>query len=92
MFPKPKRRVSTRRQMEREYTRRRRAFLQQYSTCAVCRTARATQVHHRAGRQGKRLIDTNLFLPVCHACHVWIHANPEASYERGWLVRINTKA
>jgi hypothetical protein len=51
-----------------------------------CRGA-ATEVHHRQTRaQGGSNALTNL-LAVCGRCHRYIHANPAAAYEHGWLIR-----
>lgn len=45
-----------------------------------------TQLHHRLMRsQGGGHGSENL-LHVCSMCHDFIHANPEYSYERGWLL------
>lgn len=40
--------------------------------------------HHR---QGRRTHDPDLILHCCDACHLYIHAHPAESYERGWMVR-----
>jgi len=45
------------------------------------------QVHHRKGRDGELLADPEYLLPLCYPCHIYIHANPETSYQRGWMVR-----
>lgn len=55
----------------------------------VC-TGRAEHRHHLAGR-GKpgttaaQALD-RLTLDVCARCHLYIHANPAESYERGWML------
>jgi hypothetical protein len=47
----------------------------------------AQHIHHRKMRsQGGENVATNL-LHVCHRCHDNIHANPEASYRAGHLVK-----
>ena len=55
----------------------------------IC-TGRATQAHHRAGRDGDRLTDPDDLVPVCADCHRWIHAHPADAYRLGLLVRRNT--
>ena len=51
----------------------------------VC-TRRAVHVHHRKLRsQGGSNSPDNL-IDVCFDCHDWIHLNPAASYEKGWLL------
>lgn len=52
----------------------------------VC-TLWAEHAHHRKLRsQGGEHSGANE-IAVCRACHVFIHARPSLSYERGWLVR-----
>lgn len=53
---------------------------------ATC-DGRAVLFHHvlRRSKQGKGTADNGLHL--CNPCHLWIHANPAISYERGWLAR-----
>ena len=44
-------------------------------------------LHHRLMRsQGGKHTADNL-AATCHSCHVFIHANPAISYQRGWLRR-----
>ena len=47
------------------------------------------QVHHIAGRGGRDPHNPEGLLLVCAPCHAYIHANPQLSYERGWLRRRN---
>lgn len=52
-----------------------------------CCTFQAVHAHHILRRgQGGQDTYSNL-LAVCDACHDWIHANVEASYESGLLLR-----
>ena len=49
-------------------------------------TGRAQHTHHRKLRkQGGDDRPENL-LRCCLRCHQYIHANPELSYQKGWLV------
>ena len=50
------------------------------------------QVHHIAGRGGRDPHRLENLLWVCSTCHDVIHAQPERSYERGWMVRRNGQA
>jgi hypothetical protein len=70
---KAPKKVSKKRAKElREYKPVRSAFLKANPTCGAklpgC-TGRATQIHHQAGKEGKRLIDINDFLGICDNCH-----------------------
>lgn len=54
---------------------------------AVC-TGRAEHMHHRK-ISGREHLVVNI-LHLCRACHMdYIHKNPEASRENGWLVKMN---
>jgi hypothetical protein len=46
---------------------------------------RATQAHHRLPRSQGGKHDPDNLLDVCTPAHDWIHANPAASYDAGWL-------
>lgn len=68
----------------------RKAFLQD-RVCVVCDaggiyTCRATEVHHKDGRNGRRLVDFSKCIPVCRDCHIWIHANPGKARKYGYLI------
>lgn len=82
----PIRRVSTKRAAQmREYSKKRTAFLAEHSTCAVCKQASATEVHHREGR-GKNYLRVETFMPVCRQCHRdRIHGDPKTARANGWL-------
>lgn len=49
----------------------------------------ADQIHHRKGRDGDLVDNPDYLLPVCWACHRYIHGNPSESYEMGWMIRRN---
>ena len=51
----------------------------------VC-TEQVEHVHHRKMRSAGGSHSVDNLLALCHACHDWIHANPEESYARGWLL------
>ena len=51
----------------------------------VC-TGEVEHTHHRKLRSAGGSHDPRNLLGVCHACHDFIHANPELSYEHGWLL------
>jgi hypothetical protein len=50
----------------------------------VCSGGPTTDRHHVRGRAHDETVD------LCHACHMWLHANPEAAYEMGLLKKRNT--
>lgn len=55
--------------------------------CERCGCRAATQLHHKAGRSGDRLLGFRNFSALCGSCHREVHANPERSYAEGWLVK-----
>ena len=70
--PKIKRVSKKRAKQEREYKPIRKKFLADNPLCGLklpgC-TGAATEVHHQAGREGKRLLDVNDFIGACSNCH-----------------------
>lgn len=86
---------------QREYSRRRKQFLQDHPWCSVCvkerpeaPPGRATEVHHKLGRRGARLLDIRHWLATCPGCHDNIHridperpdaTGPKWAKERGYL-------
>ena len=77
--------VSKKRQGEMDiYSKLREAFLVVKPHCEAklqeC-TAKATDVHHKAGRTGDNYLKIGTWLAVCRSCHRWIENNPEAAKE-----------
>jgi hypothetical protein len=70
----------------RKYSVLRKEFLKANPECEArlknCR-GEATDVHHRAGRVGENLLDTETWLAVCRPCHLWIESHPVASKQLG---------
>lgn len=80
--------VSDKRQAQlREYTKLRRNFLKACPVCEVCQKGKSWDIHHKAGRIGKRLLDQFYWLAVCRTCHDLIHSNPAWAREQGFIVR-----
>jgi hypothetical protein len=56
---------------------------------SVC-THKATELHHKAGRTGELLTNTDYFLAVCSGCHHFIETHPQYAKENGYSVdRLN---
>lgn len=87
------RRVSPRRaRQERAYTPLRAAFLEANPRCQSplnCGQP-ATEVQHRRGRQGERLLDVAWWAASCHDCNQAAETNTGWAYATGWLVRIES--
>lgn len=71
--------------LERYYPIRN-AFMEEYKVCQICRNFQATDLHHRKGRRGNLLFDTEWFMALCRTCHDWVHNNIKQAKEMGWLV------
>jgi hypothetical protein len=71
---------------EKSYSLIRKAFLIKHTKCQAglpgCSIS-STEVHHKKGRIGSLLIDTNFFLAVCRNCHDYIENNPSEAKELG---------
>jgi 4-alpha-glucanotransferase len=83
---KPMRKVSKKRvQVNREYSVRRKAFLEAHPRCQRCDSFRSQDVHHKKGRLGGNLLDQGTWVALCRSCHDWIHAHPKYSRSIGLL-------
>ena len=91
---KPRKRIATastaRAKQLREYAKLRKGWLVG-KRCEAClllfnRPAKeATEVHHRAGRSGKLLLDKTLWLALDAECHRYIHDHPTEARQYGLL-------
>lgn len=63
-----------------------RLFIKQHPKCQAklegC-TKDSKTIHHKRGRLGELLIDTNNFLACCFNCHRIIEDNPDTAKEMG---------
>ncbi len=58
--------------------------------CRLCHRERAVDAHELLMRsQGGSITDAANIVPLCRACHDWIHAHPRLAYMQGWLIRGN---
>ena len=69
-----------------EYFPRARAFKKRHPVCQVCDRRKTKDVHHKAGRLGKNLLDETTWLAVCRCCHDFIHNNPGKARACGLLL------
>ena len=73
-----------RKEAVKQYSEDRKRFLKERPLCEarlVCCRKKATDVHHMAGRQNKKLNDIDDWLPVCRPCHNWITDNSKEAIE-----------
>lgn len=76
-----------RRKQLSEYSKLRKEYLNKYPLCqaklpGIC-THNSTDIHHKAGRSGDLYLDTDYWLSVCRACHIWITDNSKKAIELG---------
>ncbi len=57
------------------YNRERVEFLKLNPLCPIT-GQRTTEIHHRAGRVGDKLLDKGYWLAVSRQGHIWIEMNP----------------
>lgn len=83
--PKDKDNSAERAEQEKEYKKLAKEFLKAHPVCE-CKDCKkpATQVHHRAGRIGELLTDSNLFMAVCHRHHEQITINSKWAIQEGY--------
>lgn len=88
---KPLRARSLKRQkQEKEYSKRRKIFLENNPVCqiaipGIC-THHSTEIHHVNDRFGDRLNDETYWKATDRACHQWIHSHPKTAREMGFLI------
>lgn len=85
---KPIRRVSkVRRTRLTRYAELRLEFLREHLWCEVgdCKKP-STQVHHKAGRLGQRLLDFENCMAICFSHHRYLHDHPAWARANGYLL------
>lgn len=88
---KPLRARSLKRQkQEKEYSIRRKIFLEKNPICqiaipGIC-THHSTEIHHVNDRYGDKLNDETYWKATDRACHQWVHLNPKSAREMGFLI------
>jgi len=85
---KPIKKVSPKRSSQnQQYAKLRKEYLEAYPVCEVpeCH-AKAKHIHHMAGRENEKLLDTNYFLAVCEPCHHRITVDSAWAIANGYSV------
>lgn len=92
-YPKPERKPKTTKVYKAkprkdlsEYQKVRATYLKEHPLCECGCGERATEVHHKKGRIGKLLTDTEFFMAVASFCHAEIHNNPKWAFEQGYML------
>ncbi len=81
-----KKRSIKRKSQEVMYTILRKTYLDEHQLCEIC-SMDAHDIHHKRGRTGEKLLESDYFMAVCRPCHDRIHNNPAWAYEHGYLLR-----
>lgn len=83
-----------RRSEETQYRKLRAAFLAGHPFCEFpdgCGVP-ATEIQHRRGRRGARLVDVDWWAASCHSHNMWAEDHTGEALRIGWLVRIEGAA
>jgi hypothetical protein len=79
--------ASKKRQREyNQYAKEKKAYLALHPICERCKTKKATDLHHKAGRVGQWLCRYEYFAALCRLCHDWLHANGRDARKAGWII------
>jgi hypothetical protein len=73
---------------EQLYRLARPIYLRANPVCESCHLAFATEIHHKAGREGWLVAWIKYFMPTCRMCHRWITSNGRAAAEHGFKVEV----
>jgi hypothetical protein len=63
-------------------------FLMERRWCESCRKNKATQVHHKAGREGWLLCWMRYWMAICLKCHAWVTAHGREAAAHGWKIEV----
>jgi len=66
-------------------------WLEEHPSCEICGTMYCVTVHHKKGRLGDLLNNTKFFMTICAKHHDSIHRNVKESYEKGWMLKRNSR-
>jgi len=79
--------ASPKRQSEyNQYAKEKKAYMALHPLCERCKTKKATDLHHKAGRVGQWLCRYEYFAALCRECHDFCHRNPKEARSAGWIV------
>lgn len=76
----------------KEYSKLRAGYLAKFPFCEEdgC-TLKSSEIHHQRGREGKRLLDINYFIALCHDHHVYYTNHSKEAIEKGISVNRTAK-
>lgn len=81
------RNASTKRQAEySNYGKVKKAYMALHPQCERCKTKKATDIHHKAGRVGQWLCRYEYFAALCRECHDFCHQNANLARKHGWII------
>lgn len=68
------------------YSSLRKAYIKEHPRCENCNAAFSSDIHHKKGRLGETLNDTEFWIAVCRACHNHIHRYPQLARDKGLIL------
>lgn len=69
-----------------KYAKEKKAYLALHPQCERCKSKKATDIHHKAGRVGNWLCRYEYFAALCRECHDLIHNNGKEARRLGWII------
>lgn len=72
-----------------EYRRLREIYRSEHPFCECGCGGRTEQIHHKAGCEGKLLLDTRHWMAVTFQCHERINNHPGWAREQGYLYEVD---
>jgi len=70
------------------YSKLRKIQLEKFPVCQISTdycTKQSTEIHHAAYRTGDTFLGVDTWFATCRSCHKWVHANPRAARQLGFL-------
>lgn len=82
--------ASKKRQREyNQYAKEKKAYLALHPQCERCKSKKATDLHHKAGRVGQWLCRYEYFAALCRQCHDFLHQYPNEARKAGWIIDVH---
>ena len=69
------------------YNELRNVYLNENPLCECCGNL-ATEIHHKAGRVGDLLTNTDYFMSICRPCHRMVHDDHNFATENKYIIKI----
>lgn len=68
------------------YSKLKKAYMEQFPICEICKERQAVDIHHRLGRTGERLNQTSWWMALCRQDHDKVHREPIWATKMGYTL------